>query len=216
MMEAHWTERLSEYLDGELEPAERAAVARHLAKCAECAGVLADLRAVVASTALLADEPPERDLWPAIRSRLPSRAAAARPHSKVTRLAWQRRVVLSVPQLIAAGLAVMLLSAGGMWISLGGPSGSSLPVAAAGGPPDIVLAAYDPAMADLEAEYERRREQLDPETVRVVERNLAIIDVAIQEARDALAADPSSGFLNGHLAETVRRRMSLLREVASI
>jgi hypothetical protein len=218
MIEAHWTDRLSEYLDGELDPRERAAADLHLAACPDCAGVLADLRTVVASAALLPDAPPERDLWPEIRARFQPRTPRPAEHGSVIPLAWRRRVVLSVPQLIAAGLALMLFSAAGMWaaLSVSQPDLSPATAAAAPTPPDVVFAAYEPGMADLEAEYQRLREQLDPETIRVVEWNLAIIDVAIQEARDALAMDPSSGFLHGHLAETVRRRMSLLREVASI
>jgi hypothetical protein len=216
MIEGHWTDRLSEYLDGELEPAEVAAAEGHLSRCPECADVLADLRAVLATTALLPDTAPERDLWPGIRERLTARVPGPGASPRVITLASRRRVVLSVPQLIAAGLALMLLSAAGMWITLGGAPSEPPTVAEAAWHRDIVLAAYEPAMADLEAEYLSRRELLDPETIRVVERNLALIDAAIQEAREALAADPSSGFLNGHLAETVRRRMTLLREVASI
>lgn len=216
MTEAHWTDRLSEYLDGELTPAQRAAADRHLATCADCARVLADLRAVVSSTALLPETPPQRDLWPEIRARLRPRSELAADRARVIPVAWRRRVVLSVPQLIAAGVALMLLSAGGVWMMMDAPAAERAPIAASAEYPDIVLAAYDPGMADLEAEYRRRRDQLDAETIRVVERNLALIDIAIQEARDALAADPSSGFLSGHLADTLRRRMSLLREVTSI
>jgi hypothetical protein len=217
MIEGHWTDRLSEYVDGELAPADRAAAERHLARCAECADVLADLRALTTSAGLLPDVAPERDLWPGIRDRLSPRGAVSAERARVIPLASRRRVVLSVPQLIAAGLALMLFSATGVWLAMGGGSGVEPALATASAArPDVVLAAYDPAMADLEAEYERRRDQLDPETILVVERNLAIIDVAIQEAREALATDPSSGFLNAHLAETVRRRMNLLREVASI
>ena len=43
-----WTDRLSEYLDDELPPGERAALEGHLAQCAECSATLADLRRVVA------------------------------------------------------------------------------------------------------------------------------------------------------------------------
>lgn len=221
-MEAHWTDRLSDYLDGELGPVDRAAADRHLAECSVCAEVLSDLRALAASARQLPDVPPERDLWPGIRDRLPARepvesarAPAESERTPVIPLAARRRVVMSVPQLIAAGLALMLFTASAVWLTVGETAPEPMAVATEA-PPDAMLAAYDPAMSDLEAEYERRRDQLDPETIRVVERNLAIIDVAIHEAREALAADPSSGFLNAHLAETVRRRMSLLKEVASI
>ena len=52
---------------------------------------------------------------------------------------------------------------------------------------------------------------------RVAERhNLAIIDRAIAEARSALGADPSNGYLSGHLMETRRRKLDLLRRAAEL
>jgi hypothetical protein len=216
MSEAHWTDRLSEYMDGELDRAERAMADRHLAACSACAMVLAELQELVSATALLPEVPPQRDLWPQISRRLAPRPTLAGIDPTVIPFARRKRVVLSIPQLVAAGLALMLLSAGGMWIATGRPASDPILPVAYEAYPDAFLAAYDPAMAEVEAEYQRRREELDPETILVVERNLALIDLAIREARDALTADPSSGFLSGHLAETMRRRMSLLREVASI
>jgi anti-sigma factor RsiW len=240
MSEGHWTDRLSEYLDGELGPEERAAAERHLAGCPDCAGVLEELRAVVAEARTLPDAAPARDLWPGIQARLAPRAEAGtdvtagaaragglgeagRSRGRPIPLAWRRRLVVSVPQLLAAGIAVAVLSAGAVWMVLGGSVGPAGPAGAglasgavAPAPSDVMLAAYEPAMVTLESEYERRRDELDPETIRVVEKNLAIIDAAIEEARRALAEDPSSGYLQGHLADAVRQRMSLLRQVASI
>jgi anti-sigma factor RsiW len=40
-------QRLSEYIDGELEPATRAEVSVHLANCTECARLEEDLEAVI-------------------------------------------------------------------------------------------------------------------------------------------------------------------------
>jgi hypothetical protein len=215
----HWTDRLSEYMDGELSPAERAAAERHLAGCPECTAILVELREVVEAAAALPVLAPERDLWPAIRPRLRPRAAT-RPASAsaggIMSSLLGRRVALSVPQLAAAAIVLSLLSAGVVWAALGGPGQTAEPVATLSPLSEVVLAAYEPAMSSLEAEYAARRGELDPETIMVVERNLAIMDAAIREARDALAADPSSGFLNAHLADAVRRRMNLLREVASI
>jgi hypothetical protein len=232
MDNAHETERLSEYLDGGLSADERAEVARHLAACAECAGLLDELRAVAANAAALPEVPPARDLWPGIQARLAPRrgresVAPRRAGAKgtpVTRLWSRRRLTVTVPQLLAAGLAVGMLSAGSVWALLDRPAGAgplagptpTEPTGTVPAPSDAVLAAYQPGMAQLEAEYERRRSELDPETIRVVERSLAIIDTAIREASEALAADPSSGFLNGRLADAVRMRMTLLRQASSI
>ncbi|HUL79837.1 MAG TPA: zf-HC2 domain-containing protein [Vicinamibacteria bacterium] len=58
-MSDHERERLSAYLDGELEVAERAAVQAHLAACAECAAFLADLAAIDAEASGLPADAPE-------------------------------------------------------------------------------------------------------------------------------------------------------------
>jgi len=39
-MQDEWTDRLSEYLDGELSDEERCAVESHLAGCERCAAIL--------------------------------------------------------------------------------------------------------------------------------------------------------------------------------
>lgn len=224
--QAHGTDRLSEYIDGGLNASDRAAVERHLEACPECARVVDELRAVVAEAGRLPETPPIRDLWPGIHGRLtarrarPAQAEKRRAGADALRLRSGRRFMVTVPQLLAAGIAVAVLSASGAWAALGGGRGADIqapPVTAeVTTPSGAMLAAYQPAMTDLEMEYERRRAELDPETIQVVERNLAIIDAAIQEASHALAADPSSGFLHSRLADAMRMRMNLLRQASSI
>jgi anti-sigma factor RsiW len=103
----HLTERLSDYIDGSLSPSEREEVERHLAECEECSNTLADLRGVVARVQALNDRPPAGDLWPGI-------AAFIGEGEVVRPLKRSRRVVFTVPQLLAAAIALMLLSAGGV------------------------------------------------------------------------------------------------------
>jgi len=55
---------------------------------------------------------------------------------------------------------------------------------------------------------------LDSTTVLVVQRNLDIIDHAIRESREALAADPNSGFLLEQLDRAYERKVDLLRRLA--
>lgn len=232
MKSDHWAERLSEYLDEELSRSEREACEAHLAQCGQCATTLEELRAVVAQASLLPDVPPGRELWPEIEGRLAPREAVA----TVVPLGSRRRVTLTVPQLAAAAVALMVLSAGGAWLALSAPGTPGVPGGAAGsatvadaageaaagtgtlgGELQVTLAeAYDPAIAQLEMEFDRRREGLDAETIRVVEENLAIIDAAIADASRALQEDPSSAFLNTHLASAMKRKVDLLRRVAAI
>ena len=74
-MNDQWTDRLSDYLDGELNAAERAELEEHLSGCAECLAVLELLRQVVARAQGLEDRAPDSDLWSGVAERI--RAAAS-------------------------------------------------------------------------------------------------------------------------------------------
>jgi len=210
-MSDQWTERLSEYLDGDLTESERAALEAHLASCAACAETLAGLRRVLVRARSLEDRPPVRDLWSGIATRI---GAGSR----------QRRFTFSMPQLLAAGIALALLSAGGAWLLHPGSNqvateAAPLPLARA---PIATVAAgagvrgYDAAVEDLERVLAEGRGRLDTTTVRVLEQNLALIDRAIAQAQRAVAADSANVYLNSHLAETMRRKIDLLRQAAAL
>jgi len=208
-----WTERLSEYLDGELAPEEREALATHLDSCAVCATTLEELREVVSRARGLADQPPAQDLWPGIAQEI----AAA----KTIRLAPP--ILVSLPALAAAAIALVLIGGSLVWLLRGPRPGTSrVPVAVTAAPAVSALPAgtaqgsarYDAAVTELRQVLAQGRERLDPATVRVLEQNLAVIDRAIAEAEAALARDPASGYLNRHLAETRLHKLELLRNAA--
>src|SRR6476661_311378 len=106
-----FTDRLSDYLDDEdLGDRERREIAVHLEGCAECRATLRELRAVTARAAALADTPPDADLWAGVRQRIDVPPAAAA--SAFRRLTPRRRFSFTLPQLVAASLALMVLSGG--------------------------------------------------------------------------------------------------------
>jgi anti-sigma factor RsiW len=225
-----WIDRLSEYVDGSLEAGEALALEAHLAECAECAATLAGLRAVTARAAALPPREPARDLWPEIAARLAPRSAERPSLAVALATALRgffasltvRRLSLSLPQLAAAALALVLVSGGAVWIAFRArptPAPAPAPVALQPAPApeaaSVGFAQYDAAIAELERALSARRASLDTSTVRVVEQNLATIDRAIAEARRALAADPTDPYLHDHLANTMRRKMGLLRRLTT-
>ena len=136
----------------------------------------------------------------------------------------RRRFTFSAPQLLAAGIALAVLSASGAWmlhptvppVALQPAPGASggLTATPVGAP--SAVQSYDAAVDDLERVLEQGRGRLDTATVRVLEQNLALIDRAIAEARRAVAADSANVYLNSHLAETMRRKVDLLRQAAAL
>ena len=67
----------------------------------------------------------------------------------------------------------------------------------------------------MQALLAERRDALDPNTVAVLERNLAVIDRAIAESRAALLSDPASQFLAAQLARSYAAKLHLLRSSAT-
>jgi len=213
-----WTNRLSEYLDGELDSTERAALEAHLATCGACYATLSELRGVVAYAKTLVDSEPATDLWPDIRARL-VQSSEPRRHASGVR---SRRFSFTVPQLLAASIALVLLSSGGAYMALRPGTSKVTPQPAAVRQQGIMTVANvdrgttDAAIADLQATLTQNESRLDTTTVRIVRQNLAIIDRAIVEARIALQKDPGNAYLNLHLADTMRRKVELLRRVNDI
>ena len=227
-----WTDRLSEYVDRELPDAERIALEAHLAGCAECRATVELLRAVQQRAARLPDRPAERDLWPAIAAMIGSESPIRPERPDVRPLAPRRRYAFSLPQLAAAGIALAVLSGGTAWLvrdaSDAAPAAvatTPAPAPIAGSGRDAALASraalraertFDAAVADLQEVLDAGRGQLDPRTVTVLEKNLAVIDSAVAEAQRAVAADPANAYLNAHLVRTLRRKVELLRQAATL
>jgi len=215
-MDEHLGERLSAYVDGALDGEALAAAEAHLAGCAECRAAAQDLRRVVGLARALDDRPPSRDLWPGIAERIGAARGAG-----VVPLAPRRRLVVSLPQLIAAGVALALFSASlaGTAVHLLGRGTAPAAVAAA---PETALplhvataaSSYDAAIDELEGILAARHSELDSTTIRTVEASLRVIDQAIAQARAALLRDPNNPYLNGHLRSTLDRKLDLLRRAA--
>jgi len=70
---------------------------------------------------------------------------------------------------------------------------------------------YSREITRLHAIVERRRAQLDPATISVIERNLKVIDDAIAQCRLALAKDPASRYLIESLNNALETKVELLR-----
>jgi hypothetical protein len=227
-MSDQWTDRLSEYLDDELPPDARVALEAHLRQCTACGAVLADLKRIVTRARGLEDRLPDHDLWPAIASRIGVSSGEVRAIDLSAERA-RRRWSFSLPQLAAAGLALMALSGGTVWLLQPGTGPAvathqtppTMPVVTVDNSPASLRAraagqSYAAAVSDLERVLQQNRGRLDTNTVRVIERNLATIDSAIAQAQRALAADSANVYLNSHLAETRQRKLELLRQAAAL
>ena len=217
-------DRLSDYLDDELDDAARLQVEAHLATCGLCLRALEDLRVIAATATQLPAIPPDRDLWEGVAARL-----AAQPDARVVPFApfarsARRTFSFTLPQLAAAGIALMVFSGSLVYMARSGDARADFPaisaddgrVPVAAVPVGLNDPEYDGAIADLEQALESGRSKLDPETVKVLEQNLATIDEAIEQCRRALEADPANAFLSSHLASARQRKLALLRRATAL
>ncbi len=194
MMCPHMEATLNEYVDGTLAVTDRASVEAHLAECSGCRTAVSELRRLVAEArGLPGSIAPERNLWTAIDARIVQRATY-----NVQRAFWRGALAAAAVLVIALGLYRLLPP-------------STAPYRPAGQGWAAVQADFDRATNELSLILAAQRGRLRPETVALVERNLAVIDAAIAESRAALARDPANAELQHLWAAAARQKVELLR-----
>lgn len=230
--------RLSAYLDGELTPAERAQVEERLTVDAQAARLLADLQGMRELARSLPHRAPQRDLWPAIEPRLASReqapahgsATVAAPRTAAAPRPFARRYAFSAPQLAAAAVLLIALSAGlSAWFTTSlqrqqppeqrpsvGVTAERMAASFGTRPPDFAEHQYERAIRDLQLVFQEGRGQIDSTTLAKLEKNLALLDAAVAQARQALRENPDDAYLTAHLAGTMQRKLKLLRQASSL
>lgn len=201
-------------------------VRAHVEGCRSCREEVAALRRLLrAAEALPAGIAPSRDLWPEVEARVRGEAGCWEPPEDPDGPGLRE----ATPWLAAAAAVLIAVTAGATFWLAGAPSGPEVAggerAPALGGPsgPTAVPAmvrgvrsGYAPLIDRLDELVERRRDRLPPETRRVLERNLEIIDAAIAEAEAALAESPSSPGLIRALDRSYDRKIELLRRSARL
>lgn len=259
---------LPDLLDADTAPvALTPAVRGHLAACAGCRLLFADLSNARSAAAALPPLVPSRDLWSGIASRIQTPIVPLVDGMEVRRprrqISWR-----------SAGIAAAVLVVANLVVGYALTRGGSTPMAAlpddtAGIPAPsimrtsvrsegmmvplrvpvrmaparrstIVLAAndvqgaqgpgptqqptrrreaakvvYDREIGRLLAIVDSGRHKLDPATVAILDRNLRVIDLAIEQCNEALARDSSSTFLIESLNNAYQTKVKLLRIAAA-
>jgi anti-sigma factor RsiW len=216
---------LNDYLDSSVAREEAARVRRHLADCESCRFEERGLRSLLerATTLPLSIEPPT-DLWPAIDRRLDA-VERPTPGTSTPRSPRNRSWTYG---LLAASLLLAGIGAGYFLRGVGSPETPREPAPAAttthtvslGDGRASTLADAEQAILDaksqLRAVFAERRDSLPPETARMVERNMVIIETAVAEIRGALDADPTNRELNRMLLAVQQRELDFLQRATAL
>jgi predicted anti-sigma-YlaC factor YlaD len=204
--------RLDDYADGSLSEGEFQEVELHLASCAACREQERRLRLILAQARALPRElAPPRDLWAGIAERIDAGGRG--------RTFWFAPMVLAAAAVLVAVVSVSLLHRGEPVtapVSVPGPAANVTPVSLEGTPLGAAEQDYERAATELLAALQERRQSLSPQTLASVERNLAVIDQALNEVRAALSRDPGNKDLTRMLVSAHRKKVDTLRRMVRL
>ena len=181
----------------------------HLRECATCA---ADTRALEGTmTILRAAAPPlapADDMWPAIRSRIEQTKIAPLPAATLrgphTRWRWAAASVL-----IAATIVGIVVARPITRSSVQEPANANAPNGIV--PVADSLQSYEAEARALLNHLEVERAVMRPEAAAIIDRDLRVIDSAIEELQLAIASDPRNPALRQLLAQSYRQKVELLK-----
>ena len=105
-------ERLSDWLENDVDLTTRTMLERHVAACARCTALVADLALIRREAASLPELVPSRDLWPEIEARIQapvisleqSRTGRATSHRASARRAWWLGAAAAALVAVTAGV----------------------------------------------------------------------------------------------------------------
>ncbi len=235
-------ELLNAYADESIDPSGRADVERHLTSCGSCRQTVADLREVLRATgALDLREPPVR-AWTrierAIRLEAELRQSTQNPQStqnsesktslRILRVPRALRSTSSLAWLAAAAALVLATYVGIRYDPARGrdDAAPNLPAAGAQIAGDAAQsveaelreasAHYENAIKGLEQIANAEQSELDPRTAATLQKNLAVIDQAINESRAAVRSQPSSEPAQQSLIENFKTKIGLLQDTVAL
>jgi hypothetical protein len=218
MCRRYTIERLSAFSDGDLPPAETAAVRAHAATCAACTAALADLRALVTNARALEVPEPPPTLWPSIEGALDRRER----FSWLSLAGWRPFTVGALAGAVAVVLVLVGLPAlrARQNVAPGAPPPET---AATEAPPttDPLLHEAETEFAQAAAAYERSIEKLrtllareearwsPQERTRMAER-LGRLDEVIARSRDLARRTPGDSAGNEQLFAAYQQKIAFL------
>lgn len=216
----HIKERLDDYHDGLLSEQERAEVQDHLSTCLDCRRQSLQLQDLLERASRLSGSArPERDLWPEIQQRIKGTREPQGNPLRLLRL--PRWSYLAAAALAAAAISLPLIQRN---VEVQRPpldelsSAPQAPIAAEFIEADLARSEDGvlQTKVDLVTLLETRRGRLDPATLADLEENLRVLNLAINEIRQALDEQPDDAWLSHRLAARYRRESALLNSVSRV
>ena len=206
---------LSEYVDRTLGRDEHAQVARHLETCETCRQLVDDFREITRAAAALDPAIPAARVWSRIEQEI--RSEGARPDARRGRT---RGAAPSWTWLAAAAVLVLAVFIGIRFTPSTSPDPGAAADAAAAEAIEAELklaeAHYQKAISGLERIASTENAALDATTAATLQKNLAVINQAIDESRAAVRAEPASQQAQHSLIENFKTKLALLQDTVAL
>ena len=225
---------ISDFLDGSISHQDKTTLSSHFEECLHCAEVRDDLQSIVGfcrtQQGQYAEPPNEKALWLRIRNMIEAGASADAPAPAATRRGvlsnWTARSwELSFPQLAAMTAAIVLIVS--LTTAVGLRRYQSGSVNAQAGSPDsgLSVGALDVQRRvsqqqqlisywNQRVEYNKAR--WNPQMRETFDRNLAVIDQAVNDSFDSLSKNPHDEVSEEMLNTALNEKLSLLKEFAEL
>ena len=207
---------LSEYVDRTLGRDGHAQVARHLETCETCRMLVDDLREITRAAAALEPAIPPGRVWSRIEKEIRSdRASVTNPGRRPV-----RAVSASWTWLAAAAVLVLAVFIGVRFAPQRLPDQAAAVDAAAAEAVEAELKLaeehYQKAISGLEQIASAENSPLDEKTAATLQKNLAVINQAIDESRAAVRDEPASQQAQYSLIENFKTKLALLQDTVAL
>lgn len=211
-------EALVDFVDGRLDPADQRQVERHIEVCDNCSALVTDLRTIRAAAFMLDRHEPPAAAWTRLQA-----AVAAEPAPKGRLIAMPARA--NWPVWLGAAAALLLATVLGLLplLSREPATGESADAGEAEISVESVAAEfeaaekhYQKAIDDLQTIASKDTGELDPQVASVLQKNLTVIDQAINENRAALKSQPASTNAQDGLFDALRTKVALLQTTVEL
>jgi len=208
--------QIGDYVDGAMDEAQRASFESHLATCASCRAVVADLSVIRSASLSLEPQVPPPHVWRMLSAAID---AEPKPFFGVGGTQWWRAFAP------AAAMAVLVASLSWTAAQLTPAPSERLvrTTQVSHSEPVSILAEYQLAERDLTSTIEGLERiaaddpsPLDMETADVLKANLTVLDGAIGESREALKHEPENDVAQESLFEALRNKVALLQDTIAL
>ena len=223
---------IGDFLDGALSHEDQGKLNLHLEDCLGCADVRNDLQAIVGFCRTQRGEysapPNEKALWLRIRNMIEAGADAAAP-APARKISWSnwigRSWELSFPQLAASVAAIVLVVSLSTVVGLRRWDSGNAQFKATSGDAEFKVAAasvrdrvsqQQQLISYWNQRVEFNKTRWNPQMRESFDRNLQVIDQAVNQSFEALTLNPHDEVSEEMLNAALGEKLSLLKEFAAL